>query len=72
MSVACQFFPIPTMPAIAFTAKAFHPVLVAFVGALGTVIAYVIDYAILRMALPESPCEESARYPSISQAFEIL
>ena len=47
MSVACQFFPIPTMPAIAFTAKAFHPVLVAFVGALGTVIAYVIDYAIL-------------------------
>ena len=47
MSVACQFFPIPTLPPIAFTAKAFHPVLVAFVGALGTVIAYVIDYAIL-------------------------
>jgi membrane protein YqaA with SNARE-associated domain len=47
MSVACQFFPIPTLPPIAFTAKAFHPVLVALVGALGTVIAYVIDYAIL-------------------------
>jgi membrane protein YqaA with SNARE-associated domain len=47
MSVACQFFPIPTLPPIAFTAKAFHPVVVAFVGALGTVIAYVIDYAIL-------------------------
>jgi membrane protein YqaA with SNARE-associated domain len=47
MSVACQFFPIPTLPPIAFTAKAFHPVLVAFVGGIGTVIAYVIDYAIL-------------------------
>ena len=47
MCVACQFFPIPTLPPIAFTAKAFHPVLVAFVGALGTVIAYVIDYGIL-------------------------
>lgn len=47
MSVACQFFPIPTLPPIAFTAKAYPPVLVAFVGALGTVIAYVIDYAIL-------------------------
>ncbi len=47
MSVACQFFPIPTIPAIAFTAKAYPPVLVALVGALGTVIAYVIDYAIL-------------------------
>jgi membrane protein YqaA with SNARE-associated domain len=47
MSVACQFFPIPTLPSIAFTAKAYPPVLVAFVGALGTVIAYVIDYGIL-------------------------
>ncbi len=47
MSVACQFFPIPTLPPIAFTAKAYPPVVVAFVGALGTVIAYVIDYAIL-------------------------
>src|SRR5262245_7818764 len=47
MSVACQFFPIPTLPPIAFTAKAYPPVLVAFVGALGTMIAYVIDYAIL-------------------------
>lgn len=47
MSVACQFFPVPTLPPIAFTAKAYPPVLVAFVGALGTVIAYVIDYGIL-------------------------
>jgi membrane protein YqaA with SNARE-associated domain len=47
MSVACQFFPIPTLPSIAFTAKVYPPVLVAFVGALGTVVAYVIDYGIL-------------------------
>ena len=47
MSVACQFFPVPTLPPIAFTAKVYPPVLVAFVGALGTVIAYVIDYGIL-------------------------
>lgn len=47
MSVACQFFPIPTLPPIAFTAKVYPPVLVALVGALATVIAYVIDYGIL-------------------------
>ena len=26
MCLACQFFPIPTLPPIAFTAKVFHPV----------------------------------------------
>src|SRR5512132_155358 len=38
MSVACQFFPIPTLPPIAFTAKVYPPVLVALVGAFATVI----------------------------------
>ncbi len=47
MCVACQFFPIPTLPPIAFVAKAFHPVLVAFIGAVGTCIANFNDYAIL-------------------------
>ncbi len=47
MCVACQFFPIPTLPPIAFVSKVFHPVLVAFVGALGTCIANFNDYAIL-------------------------
>lgn len=47
MCVACQFFPIPTLPPIAFTAKAFHPVLVSFAGAIGTCIANLNDYAIL-------------------------
>ncbi|MCI0416582.1 VTT domain-containing protein [bacterium] len=47
MCVACQFFPIPTLPPIAFTAKVFHPVLVAFVGAIGTCVANLNDYVIL-------------------------
>ena len=47
MSVACQFFPIPSLPPIAFTAKLFSPLLVAFVGTLGTCIANLNDYAIL-------------------------
>jgi len=47
MCVACQFFPIPTLPPIAFTAKIFHPVLVAFVGAMGTCVANLNDYVIL-------------------------
>lgn len=47
MSVACQFFPIPTLPPIAFTAKVFHPILVSAVGALGTCVANMNDYAIL-------------------------
>jgi len=47
MCLACQFFPIPTLPPIAFTAKVFHPVTVAAVGALGTCIANLNDYVIL-------------------------
>jgi membrane protein YqaA with SNARE-associated domain len=47
MCAACQFFPIPTLPPIAFVSKVFHPVLVAFVGALGTCTANFNDYAIL-------------------------
>lgn len=47
MCVSCQFFPIPTLPPIAFVSKAFHPLLVAFVGAVGTCIANLNDYAIL-------------------------
>lgn len=47
MCFACQFFPIPTLPPIAFTAKVFHPVLVSVVGALGTCVANLNDYAIL-------------------------
>jgi len=47
MTFACQFFPIPSLPPIAFTAKLFSPLLVAFVGALGTCIANLNDYAIL-------------------------
>lgn len=47
MSVACQFFPIPTLPPIAFVAKVFHPIVVTLVGALGTCIANLNDYAIL-------------------------
>ena len=47
MGAACQFFPIPTLPPIAFTAKVFHPVLVAFIGAVGTCVANLNDYVIL-------------------------
>jgi membrane protein YqaA with SNARE-associated domain len=47
MCLACQFFPIPTIPPIAFTAKAFHPALVAFAGGIGTSIANLNDYAIV-------------------------
>ena len=43
----CQFIPLPTIPPIAFTAKAFHWVLVAAVSAAGTCIANLNDYAIL-------------------------
>jgi membrane protein YqaA with SNARE-associated domain len=47
MCLACQFFPIPTLPPIAFTAKVFHPVIVAATGAVGTCIANLNDYLIL-------------------------
>lgn len=47
MSLACQFFPLPTIPVLAFAAKVFHPVLIAFTGAVGTSIANLNDYAIL-------------------------
>jgi membrane protein YqaA with SNARE-associated domain len=47
MCLACQFFPIPTLPPIAFTAKLFHPMVVAFVGAVATCIANLNDYTIL-------------------------
>jgi|GEM_PF-2292962 len=47
MCLACQFFPIPTLPPIAFAAKVFHPAIVAAVGALGTCIANLNDYTIL-------------------------
>ncbi len=47
MTVACQFFPIPTLPPIAFMAKLFSPLLIAVVGSLGTCIANLNDYAIL-------------------------
>jgi membrane protein YqaA with SNARE-associated domain len=47
MCLACQFFPIPTLPPIAFTAKLFHPVLVAATGAVGTCVANLNDYVIL-------------------------
>jgi membrane protein YqaA with SNARE-associated domain len=47
MCVACTFFPIPTLPPIAFAAKIFDPVLIAALGAAGTCIANLNDYAIL-------------------------
>jgi len=47
MCISCQFFPIPTLPPIAFAAKAFHPLLVALLGSIGTCIANLNDYAIL-------------------------
>jgi membrane protein YqaA with SNARE-associated domain len=47
MCLACQFFPLPTIPPIAFTAKLFSPLLVAFVASVGTCIANLNDYAIL-------------------------
>lgn len=47
MSLACQFFPLPTIPILAFAAKVFHPVLIAVTGAIGTSIANLNDYAIL-------------------------
>ncbi len=49
MTVACQFFPLPSLPPIAGTARLFPPVIVAVVGALGTCIANLNDYAILGM-----------------------
>ena len=47
MCLACQFFPIPTLPPVAFSAKVFHPILIAFLGGLATCIANLNDYAIL-------------------------
>ena len=47
LCLACQFIPLPTIPAIALVAKVFHPVFVAVVGAAGTSIANLNDYAIL-------------------------
>jgi membrane protein YqaA with SNARE-associated domain len=47
MSLACQFFPLPTLPPVAFTAKAFSPIVVSLIGAIGTCIANLNDYAIL-------------------------
>lgn len=47
MCLACQFFPLPTIPAIGFTAKIFSPVLIALVASAGTCIANLNDYAIL-------------------------
>jgi len=47
MCLACQFFPIPTLPPIAFAAKVFHPAVVAATGALGTCVANLNDYVIL-------------------------
>src|SRR3990172_637161 len=47
MCVACTFLPIPTLPPIAFAAKVFDPVLIAALGAAGTCIANLNDYAIL-------------------------
>jgi len=47
MCLACTFFPIPTLPAIAFTAKIFSPFLVSFLGAAGTCVANLNDYTIL-------------------------
>ena len=47
MCLACQFFPIPTLPPIAFAAKIFHPVSIAAIGAVGTCIANLNDYLIL-------------------------
>lgn len=47
LCLACQFIPLPTIPAIGLTAKVFHPVLVSVVGAAGTAIANLNDYAIL-------------------------
>lgn len=47
MCLACQFFPIPTLPPIAFAAKIFHPVVISAVGAAGTCVANLNDYAIL-------------------------
>ena len=47
MCFACTFFPIPTLPPIAFAAKIFHPALIAGIGAAGTCIANLNDYAIL-------------------------
>jgi hypothetical protein len=64
MCVACQFFPIPTLPPIAFTAKIFHPVLVAFVGAIGTCVANLNDYAILGWLFRHNPrrCDPPVGY----------
>lgn len=47
LSLACQFIPLPTIPAIGLAAKVFHPMLVSVVGAAGTAIANLNDYAIL-------------------------
>jgi membrane protein YqaA with SNARE-associated domain len=47
MCLACTFFPLPTIPTIAFIAKVFPPALVAFVGSIGTCVANLNDYAIL-------------------------
>lgn len=47
LCLACQFIPLPTIPAIGLAAKVFHPVLIAVVGAAGTAIANLNDYAIL-------------------------
>jgi membrane protein YqaA with SNARE-associated domain len=47
LCLCCQFIPLPTIPAIALTAKVFHPIIVSIVGAVGTAIANLNDYAIL-------------------------
>lgn len=47
MSLACQFIPLPTLPPIAFAARAFSPLLVSFLAAIATCIANLNDYAIL-------------------------
>src|SRR5437870_1719476 len=46
MCLACTFFPLPSIPAIAFTAKLFPPILIAFVASIGTCVANLNDYAI--------------------------
>ena len=47
MSLACTFFPIPTLPVVIFMGKSFIPFYVALIGAVATTLANLNDYCIV-------------------------
>lgn len=69
MSVACTLIPLPTPPYVIGMGKAFHPGIVALVGAIGNCLAAFVEYHVISWFFSKTELQDKIAGNRVFQTF---